>query len=97
MLKNRVVKRIFFSVSFFKINIHFKKQHSQKESSSSTTGIKVHPSLKVLFTSLQSSKHCISYHIGVGEYKYAFLKEVSILNFRQRICTILGFCDEKNQ
>lgn len=96
VLKNRVVKRIFFSVSFFKINRHFKKQHSWKESSSSTTGIKVNPSFKVLFTSLQSFKHCINYHIGARVYKFAFLKEIDVSNFRQCIRSIPGFWAEKS-
>lgn len=68
MLKNRVVKiNSIFSVSFLKINIYtyILKNSILKESSSSTTGVKVHPSLKVLFTSLQSFKHCINYLMGV--------------------------------
>lgn len=96
MLKNRVVKRILFSVSLLKINIHFNKQHSQKEFSSSTTGVKVPPSFKVLFPSLQSFKHYINYHIGVRGYTFAFMKNVNILNFSNALEPFQAFV-MKNQ
>lgn len=89
-------KFFFFQCKLFKLNTRFKKQHSQKEFNTSTTGTKVHPSFRVLFTSLQSFKHCINYHIGVRGYKFAFRKEVNTLHFRQCICTMRAFV-MKNQ
>lgn len=66
---------------FFQCKLFKNKQHSRKELSSSTTGVKVLPSFKVLFPSLQCFKHCINYHTGVRGYTFAFMPNVNILNF----------------